>query len=440
MRITTLLFVAFAPLYSILYAQTAQIGAQDAFPIRTIGASKDAEQTKCFVLTRLGAIHEGELQDRGNAYLLEFPGGGSTTISKLDAVYIGSSRESIYRYKLSQTAGEDVNELLKLADWASRRQLSVSAIATLKERLENSTDPGERAALQRKIGELERAEAFRENVARSNERRATNASPNVSSRVVNVKTLSPEDAELEDWAKGVPLPTLERFSRKAQPVLQKRCATSECHEVGSSSRFLLRPKTAGTAARFALIYNLRATIEHVDFDDIEKSPILVHPTVVDAAGERVYPFGSDRSSLKDCEAFVKWLKSLPTEKVLASHAKATKRDLSGPLLRKGAVSRYDVVDREANQEFQKNYDDRENESFNALFEQESERKAEPTVATNEQGRLGFGVSQEAQRYISKPEDDPNSEEAVLQRGGLKPKNKYRDEYDPARFNDRYHSK
>ena len=62
-------------------------------------AQDDQARQKSYVLTRLGAINEGFLIDRGSSYLLEFEGGGSTMISKLDALYVGSSRESIFQYK-----------------------------------------------------------------------------------------------------------------------------------------------------------------------------------------------------------------------------------------------------------------------------------------------------------------------------------------------------
>lgn len=437
-------------------SQSAQV--QNAEP-------KTPSAQKSYVLTRLGVVNEGTLRDQGDSYVLEFDGGGSTVVSKLDAVYIGSSRESIFQYKLKQTPIEDVNELLKLADWASRRQLGGEAIKLLQERLNVLQDPGEIHALKQKLYELQQAEAFRADAAkflakRENEAKAKAErqaqTPKVDPNAARAKS---DDAEIEEWAKAVPYLTIERFSKRAQPVLQKRCATDECHASKHVSHYVLRPKVKGPAARLALLYNLRATAEYVNFDDVEKSALLDHPTVVDGKGERVYPFGNDRNSLKDCELFVKWLESAPNEKILAEHVKKTKRVNNAPILREGAASRYDVADRSSFQQGRGDAFNAENPdarygntdgvdvngAFADAFDDAGKApfaNSAPSDSANgaSESRLGFGVSREALKYMPKPEDDPNSEEARLQRVGIKPQKRYRDEYDPAIFNDRFRQK
>ena len=102
------------------------------------------DEGKRFVLTRSGEIVEGRLRDGGSAYLLEFDKGGSTLVSKLDALFIGKSRKDVFQYKLSQTRTEDLNEVLKLTDWASRRKLAPEAIELLESRLASTRDPRER--------------------------------------------------------------------------------------------------------------------------------------------------------------------------------------------------------------------------------------------------------------------------------------------------------
>ncbi len=418
------------------------------------GQEQDAQITepapKSYVLTRLGAICEGRLSEREDAYLLEFEGGGSTMVSKLDALYIGSTRESIYQYKASQTHMEDVNEVLRLADWASRRQLGSEAIKTLREKLSTSHDQAERRALSRKLEELEQAESFRKEVAKGYApREKSSSSTRQESKRKIREPLSPEDAELEEWGAPIPAPSLERFSRKAQPILQKRCSSASCHGPGSETRYLLRGKTLGTGARLALLYNLRSTLEYVDFENIGESALLNHPPVVNAKDERVYPFGNDRSSLKDCQTFMSWVESLKTEQVLTRHAQETRRENSGPKLRAGAASRYDVEPAEGGTSGQSSgvsatdgasaQVDASGVDFSSLVGT-AEPSNEEDAPRSTVGRLGFGTSSEASRYMTQPEDDPNSSEARLQRVGLRPTKKYRDAYDPAIFNDRYHPK
>ena len=114
------------------------------------------------------------------------------------------------------------------------------------------------------IDELATAEQFRANAARTvaaleERRRDSNAESANLLPTPNVK--SQDDAELDAWGKTIPASALERFGRKALPALQKRCATSGCHEPGTPGvRYSARPKAFGPAQRLALLYTLRETI------------------------------------------------------------------------------------------------------------------------------------------------------------------------------------
>ena len=77
------------------------------------------------------------------------------------------------------------------------------------------------------------------------------------------------------------------------------------------------------------------------------------------------------------------------------------------------------------------------EPFGELFKGE---QGAGQTAPAEGGALSFGVSPEAAKYMPNPADDPNSEDARLQRVGIEPQKTYRDDYDPEIFNDRYHPK
>ncbi|MBQ5367981.1 MAG: hypothetical protein IIU43_10950, partial [Thermoguttaceae bacterium] len=77
------------------------------------------------------------------------------------------------------------------------------------------------------------------------------------------------------------------------------------------------------------------------------------------------------------------------------------------------------------------------EPFGELFKGE---QGAGQTAPAEGGAMSFGVSPEAAKYMPNPADDPNSEDARLQRVGIEPQKTYRDDYDPEIFNDRYHPK
>ena len=423
---------------------------EDAVPAASAGSeiqtdsAEDSAPTR-FVLTRTGVVWEGRLVDRGESYGIVFPSGGSVTASKLDVLFIGDTREDVFAYKVKETRMEDVNEVLALADWAGRRQLGGEAIKLLTARMEQSIDDAERRALRKKIDELATAEQFRANAARTvaaleERRRDSNAESANLLPTPNVK--SQDDAELDAWGKTIPASALERFGRKALPALQKRCATSGCHEPGTPGvRYSARPKAFGPAQRLALLYTLRETIVYVDFDNIGASPILNHPTVTNLRGERVYPFGTDRYSARDCANFVDWLETLKQEPALAAAAKdyRAKRGVESTL-RPGAASRYDVLDvtRDADGAPSANAS-AENQGFAGLFEDSADAPrpvapVDPSVPVFQQGR-----PREAERFQPSPFDDVNSTESTLSRVGMLPRKTYRDDYDPAVFNDRYHA-
>ena len=431
--------------------------AQTEVPGRSETTPEPKPSTR-FALLRSGVVWEGEIVDQGDSYSIKLPGGGSLTASKLDAVFVGDTREDVFAYMVKQTRMEDVNEVLKLADWAGRRQLGAEAIKLLTMRLERSVDSAERHALQKKIEELTTAEEFRVNAARTlaaiEERRRE--TPEVKQNLpvpTNVK--SDENAELDAWGRTLPAGVLERFGRKALPALQKRCATAGCHEPGTpGTRYSARPKALGAAQRLALLYTLRETIVYVDFDNVGASPILNHPTVTDARGERVYPFGTDRYSTRDCANFVEWLEGVNQEPALADAAKEYRaRRAAETTLRPGAASRYDVLDvtREPNQGAPVNPNPAANQGFAELFDEPGAAAAaatppatpatpdavapvDPSAPIFQQGR-----PREAERFAPSPFDDVNSTESTLSRVGMLPRKTYRDEYDPAIFNDRYHS-
>ena len=290
-RVKLIGVLAFAVVCAVAASATAQTEVPKPSNAASAAESESAVQPPAptrFALLRSGVVWEGEIVDQGDSYSIKLPGGGSLTASKLDAVFVGDTREDVFAYMVKETRMEDVNEVLKLADWAGRRQLGAEAIKLLTMKLERSVDAAERRALQKKIEELRTAEEFRANAARTvaaieERRREANVAKQNLSEPANVKL--DEDAELDAWGRTLPAGVLERFGRKALPSLQKRCATAGCHEPGTpGTRYSARPKAIGVAQRLALLYTLRETIVYVDFENVEASPILNHPTVTDARG------------------------------------------------------------------------------------------------------------------------------------------------------------
>lgn len=420
-----------------------------------------------FVLTRLDVVHVGVVRDRGDVLSIELLDGGSVSVSKLDVQFIGGSRDDVFAFKKSRTRLEDVVETLRLADWANRRQLAPQAIALLEAKLAEPLSDGERRAVAVKLEELRQIEKWRASAAQAVAARqnasdastqtpnaAASASPNATQATPTRPTVAPEIAEIERWAKEVPVSAFERFARRAQPILQRRCATAGCHDGSNpNSAFRVRPKAVGPQARLALYFNLRETFDFIDFNNPAQSPILNHPVVADADGNRVYPFGEGRWSAQDCQTFVSWVESLGDGKLgRYVHRQSRVRDASAATLRPGAVSRYDRVETpNAVQNAPNGPNVAPGPSANSanpfaeLFDASPSPQA-PSVpnapsnplpsepASADEFAVQSGTPREARRYLPTPADDPNSPENVLKRGGYAPKRQYRDEYDPAIFN------
>lgn len=405
------------------------------------------QAAKKYVLTRLEAICEGTPRDDGDAIRVQLDGGGSISVSKLDVLFVGDSREAVFEFQKSRTRLDDANELLKLADWANRRRLGPQGIALLESALAETTDPAERRAFERKLTELRESEKFRAQTARTLAERADapeNVAPAANESVptpadssfalgtdfaaTNENGAPPNDVELENWAKQVPFAALERFARKAQPALQKRCAA--CHDGSNPAAdgYVLRPKTLGPAARTALLRNLRETLDFVDFNAPDQSPILRHPTVVDANGRRVYPFGEDRTSAKDRDLFVDWVLTINDGKFGRYVHSPSRVRAAAPIVPNVVSAAPNGSNPPQNAAAPT--------SFSNLFDDESALPAASGPSANDDV-IRLGTTDAARNFVP-PNDDPNSANAVLERVGAIPSQTFRDEYDPAIFNARFH--
>ncbi|MBQ5788653.1 MAG: hypothetical protein IIW01_00030, partial [Thermoguttaceae bacterium] len=252
--------VLLATLASPLFASDATPQTPVVPPVPTTQTS--TEPTRC-VLTRLDVVYVGVVRDRGDVLSIELLDGGTVSVSKLDVQFVGGSRDDVFAFKKSRTRLEDVRETIRLADWANRRQLAPQGIALLEAKLAEPLSDGERRVVVAKLEELRQIEKLRASVAQT-----VAARQSVSTSAATPAPIAPEVAEIERWAKEVPVSAFERFARRAQPILQKRCATAGCHDGSNpNSAFRVRPKAVGTQARLALYFNMRETFDFIDFNN-----------------------------------------------------------------------------------------------------------------------------------------------------------------------------
>lgn len=256
----------------------------------------------CFFLTTQEKLLEGTPEERGDSWLIRLPGQtGGILVSKLDVLFAGPTRESVFEYRKNQLPPKDVGAASALAEWGTRNQLTEPALALLR-KMAVEADPETRTVLQRQIDRIEYVERLKKD---AEERLAKTASTKTPAEK------DPELLRLEEFGRQVPLSIQDTYARKIQPLLLRRCAVSDCHQNGTPSMaFTLSKPDRRTPLRRNNLRNLEQVLRRVDTASPAASPILNHPEIVDQLGQQVYPFGADANSLKDYRTFSNWISSL----------------------------------------------------------------------------------------------------------------------------------
>ncbi len=363
------------------------------FPL--LAAQSPSDDGTRYFLTRLGLIQEGIPEDRGETVFLRLPGGGGLTISKLDILFVGLTRSELFEYQRRLLPEGDTSALLKLADWAGRNRLATEAIAYLKETAQTTADSASRATILQHIAKMEYVERIKNEAARQMSESEKNLSaislPGAATMV------DPERARLSEFSKGIPYTVEEKFIRRVEPILLRRCGGSDCHQEETGATFTLAHPETASSFRTAHLRNLESVLDFVSCARPETSPILNHPKILGNNGEQVWPFGADEKSLKDYETFVEWITSLNGK--LANYIPDPNRPR--PAGRERIVK---------------------------PMEPERETTNEIPLMAN----IPIDSTKEYKRV------DPNDNDEALRRAGYHPKTVLRDEFDPAPFNQKYH--
>lgn len=358
-------------------------------------ASAEEEPIR-FVLTRLGIVQKGIPVDRGDSILLRLPNTqGGINISKLDILMISSSRQEIFDFQRKQLPAGDIGAYIKLADWSVRNQLAPNAIEMLKEILAQTSDPAANETLSEKIRQMEYVEQIKSEAL---EKMA--ASQNSAQETAPV---APEQKRLTAFGRRIPYAVSDRFVRKVQPVLLRRCAVADCHEDGNSdSAFLLCVPSETESVKTGSLRNMETVFDWVRFDKTSASPLLNHPPVCDKNGERIYPFGDDSASLGDYKILADWLG------VIEGKMTDYRPDPNRPAHHRPT---------------------------------RTVRLAEPdrpnVAATNELDQTD-DLQKDLSGELSPERPNPNSDAEALKRAGYLPKQPLSDEFDPLPFNQKYH--
>lgn len=218
-----------------------------------------ADET-CVVVLRSGGVLHGAVTVAGDRYVVSMPN-RTIDVQAQQVLLVAASIEAAYQQQRAQLPRDNNDARLRLVEWCLRYELLTQAEQELDD--------------ARAIDELDpRLPLF--------ERRLTVAKKPKSSRSVYQTSIAIEDgkstaelAELEALAADLPPGTVERFSRKLQPLLVNSCTAAGCHEAGGKQLYQLdRAVLHGLANRRITLRNLAATLAYVDRLSPQESELL----------------------------------------------------------------------------------------------------------------------------------------------------------------------
>jgi hypothetical protein len=228
--------------------------------LRGLSPSHPAENQQVLVL-RDGGVLVGNIRHEGDRYLVQRDT-LQMQVRDANVLLIAASLEDAYQQRRKSLGQGSTIAHLQLAEWCLRNDLINQAEAELK-----------MAAKLEPHNELVNLLKRRLVLARQREVRADSIPPtkNQSSAKAELRSETTSVGELPDGA-------VELFTRRVQPVLVNNCTMAGCHEAGGQQKFQLdRALLHGLANRRSTTRNLAATLELVDREQPQLSPLITVP-------------------------------------------------------------------------------------------------------------------------------------------------------------------
>ncbi|TWT95913.1 hypothetical protein Pla108_29900 [Botrimarina colliarenosi] len=235
------------------------------------------------MLLHNGSLLEGAVERSPEGVAIQ--GEGSfLRLRGAEVAYVADSTVGAYEWKRGQAArdGLDATDHLELADWALQNRLLPQAARELLDARQLVPRSGRLDLLERRLDEALRPAA----------------PPAPETKPVLVEGMAEHPGIASNHSVNNParpiLPegALEQFTRRIQPVLLNSCATAGCHGVHPEPGFALdvAPLRGYGDAR-STERNLHATLDLIDLNAVDKSPLLVaaagpHAGVAPLAGPR----------------------------------------------------------------------------------------------------------------------------------------------------------
>jgi hypothetical protein len=177
---------------------------------------------------------------------------------------VAKSLEDAYQQRRARMQQPTAEAHLELADWCLQNGLLSQAQQELADARTLDARSGKLLMLERRL-------------ALANERQTKQPVAPTEDNSHQIVLLS---AESQTAVSELPPSAVERFTRKVQPVLVNNCTTIGCHEAGGKQKFQLdRAILRGLSNRRSTMNNLAATLELIDRERPQLSPLLTVPRI-----------------------------------------------------------------------------------------------------------------------------------------------------------------
>jgi hypothetical protein len=215
------------------------------------------------LLLRSGGVLRGEISQNGDRYVVRGEK-SEMDVAATQVAIVGKSLHDVYEQQRGQIVRPSAEPHLGLAEWCLRYELLAETARELETARSLDAHHPRVALLERRLA-----------VVQAPRRSATAAADSSKAK----ESLVNELRDLEAMAAELPAGTVERFTRRVQPLLVNSCTTSGCHQSGGEQKFQLdRAVLHGLSNRRTTLRNLSAVLSLVDRSAPPGSQLLTIPT------------------------------------------------------------------------------------------------------------------------------------------------------------------
>jgi hypothetical protein len=227
-----------------------------------------------YLLMKNDRVMVGQIERRGENFLIRIAENSHVTISKDQVLYVGSSLHDLYQYKLRGMIKPNTGDHFKLTRWCMSTGLLDEAVTHYQQVAHSA---GEHPRVKQLAVELKdqllKVPEFREYLGLPPIGRAAGGPVTLASATVT----ETQDSQVRHAGGGAPLPpeVVAKFSERVQPILLNRCSQAACHggQTKTSLRLLEPHPRFGNQTNSD---NLRSVLAFITADGRGEAPLLAY--------------------------------------------------------------------------------------------------------------------------------------------------------------------